>query len=304
MMNIFEKLNLKWQEMHNTDCPLDSKQLTFNALLSSEDAKKLCEFNYSGNRDLNNQNYRRFVRSMNLNRWDLTPEPLVFTKYDGSWVLINGNHRLNAQIEAGKQIAYAVSIVRELEIFKILDQGKTRSIHEILNIEKQVSGPIAYLFRSATFVRDPSHEDVHKVINTKVGNLLIEIEQEIKPPKSARSPWKSPSFRAAYVMAIELGLIEHEKARELYNVICHSNIKKWPDVFVSMHKQITEKTIGIEVGGRTLDNTNFMRGMYAFANSDWEGDHMSVHQSFRKKIKEMIPNYMKKYTLEEERMVK
>lgn len=302
-MSVFQKLEFNWDKMNNSDCPLDSKQLTFNSPVSPQEARDLAEVNYNGNRDLHNLTFRRYVRAMNLNRWNLSPEPLVFTKHSGLWVLINGHHRINAQIETNKTVPYAVSVVKELEVFRILDQGKTRGIHEILNMVRAVTLPISYLYRSATFVLNPTHEDVAKLLDTEIGELLIEVDQQIKPPKSSRNPWKSPAFRSAYVMSVAMGLIDHSKAYELYDTISHSNIKKWPDVFASMHRQIMERTIGIDTSGRSLDNTNFMRGLYAFANHDQECEHMSVHPSFRSKSKEQVQDYMKQYTTTELREV-
>ena len=150
-MGIFELLELNHERMINAANPLDRKQVQFNAEINAEEMKQLLELNYKGNRDLNRQTFRKYVRAMNLNRWVLNPESLVFAKEGGSWVLINGNHRGNAQVETGKDNAYSVFIVQSTDVYKTLDQGKIRTAADIIGVHTKIIMPIQYLLRSASF---------------------------------------------------------------------------------------------------------------------------------------------------------
>ena len=300
-MGIFELLELNHERMINAANPLDRKQVQFNAEINAEEMKQLIDLNYKGNRDLNRPTFRKYVRAMNLNRWVLNPESLVFAKEGGSWVLMNGNHRGNAQVETGKTNEYSVFIVRSTDIYKTLDQGKIRTPADIIGAHTKIIMPIQYLLRSASFISHPMADDVQNVLNSRIGELLSEVEYHIKPPRKAGSVWKQTGFKAAYVMAVMTNRISYEKAYDIYETIVNNEIKEWPDVFLLLYRQIMEKSISINTSGRSLDNDFFMRGVFAFENHELSTDRLAIHNSFRKSVKEDVFEIMKNFIPQEER---
>jgi hypothetical protein len=237
---------------------------------------------------------------MNLNRWVLNPESLVFAKEGGSWVLINGNHRGNAQVETGKTNEYSVFIVRSTDIYKTLDQGKIRTPADIIGAHTKIIMPIQYLLRSASFISHPMADDVQNVLNSRIGELLSEVEYHIKPPRKAGSVWKQTGFKAAYVMAVMTNRVSYEKAYDIYETIVNNEIREWPDVFLLLYRQVMEKSISINTSGRSLDNDFFMRGVFAFENHEASTDRLAIHNSFRKSVKEDVFEIMKNFIPQEE----
>lgn len=303
-MNIFEKLEEKHSEMMNAPDELDQTQGYFNAWITAAEMEKLLAANYDGNRDLSKQTYRKYVRSMNLGRWKLNPNPLVFVKQkDGTWSYTDGQHRGTAQIETGLTLPYSICINNSINVYKILDQGKVRTNVDITGAPKGVCMPIQYLLRSASAIVSPEPADVQRVLADTVGELLAEVEYDIKPPQTGRNLWKQNGFRAAYAMAIMTGRIGPKTAHTVYTGLCRNELKEWPDVFVSLYRQMMEGQIHINRAGTSLDNDYFMRGMFAFSHHSAKGKQVAIHNKFRSDVKESVFNIMKKYGAEELRLV-
>jgi hypothetical protein len=305
-MNIFDKLEKKHSEMMNAPDELDQTQGYFNAWITAAEMEKLLAANYDGNRDLYKQTYRKYVRAMNLGRWELNPNPLVFFKReDDTWSynLADGQHRATAQIETGLTLPYGVCINKSISVYKILDQGKVRTNVDLTGAPKGVCMPIQYLLRSASAIVYPEAADVQRVLCDTVGELLAEVEHDIKPPQTGRSPWKQNGFRAAYAMAIMTGRIERKTAFNVYTGLCRNELKEWPDVFVSLYRQMMEGQIHINRAGASLDNDYFMRGLYALSHHSAKGKQVAIHNKFRSDVKESVFNIMKKYGTEELRLV-
>lgn len=298
-----EKLHQKYGQMMGSDDLLDQQQLTFNYKITAAEAERLLKLNYKGNRDLNKNAVRTYIRAMNLNRWSLNPEPLVFSKLDGdfAFILLNGQHRLTAQVETGVDTAYSICVNKNPNIYKKLDQGKVRTNADITGSHKSIVHPIQFLLRAGSSISRPTSEDVEKVLNNQIGRLLSEVEYEIKPPTTGHSLWKQTGFRAAYAVAIITNRVSHEEAFDVYSKVCRNELKEWPDVFVSLYRQVMEKQIHINRSGSNLDNDYFMRGVYAFQNP--EAKTILIGNSFRKNLKEEVYEMMKPYATEELRIV-
>lgn len=303
-MGIHDLLELNYKKMIESVNQLDQKQIHFNAEITASEMESIIGWNYEGNRDLNKATFRKYVRSMNLNRWVLHPEPLVFVKTESGWIMTNGQHRSNAQIETGMTIPYAICIRKDKDIYKYLDQGKVRSNADITGAHNGVVHPIQFLLRSASSISHPTPEDVSRVLDDSIGGLLSEIEYDIKPPKTSRGIWKQTGFRAAYAMAIATNRIDHESALNIYKSLCRNEINEWPVIFIAMYRQIMEGQIHINRAGVSLDNDYFMRGMFAFQNYNSQSKNVAIFSSFRNQVKESVYGVMKKYATEELRVVK
>lgn len=301
MNNFRELLESKYNQMINSDCSLDRQQNTFNSVITLSEMKDIVQWNYVGNRDFNKANFRKYVRAMNLDRWVLSPDPLVFVKMDGTWVLYNGQHRGEAQVETGKTIPYTICIRADDQIYKYLDQGKFRSNADITGAHNGVVHPIQFLLRAASSIVSPTPEDVDRVLNDHAGSLLSEVEYDIKPPKTGKSIWKQTGFRAAYSMAIMTNRIDHDEAYDLYNCLSRNEINEWPPIFLALYRQVMEGQIHINRSGQSLDNDYFMRGMYAFQRAK-TAQNITIHNGFRTQVKIDVAREMKKYATEELRV--
>jgi hypothetical protein len=99
-------------------------------------------------------------------------------------------------------LPYSICIYHEKEIYKYLDQNKTRTNADVLSTAPDIVYPIQYLLRSATPIAKANPDDVLPVLQSQIGELLTEIEYDIKPSTKNGNVWKQTGFRAAYAMAI------------------------------------------------------------------------------------------------------
>jgi hypothetical protein len=167
-MNFFTRLESKYAAMQSADYDLDKKMVQFNSWITPDEMEELIKLNYDGNRDFNKPNFRRLVREMNLNRWVLHPDSIVLVKVDGEWVGLNYQHRGNAQIETGVTLPYSICIYHEKEIYKYLDQNKTRTNADVLSTAPDIVYPIQYLLRSATPIAKANPDDVLPVLQSRL----------------------------------------------------------------------------------------------------------------------------------------
>lgn len=84
------------------------------------------------NRNLSKSRVSAYSRDMKEGRWRFNPNPIVF---DNKGVLIDGQHRLHAVIEAGTAVDMFVMFDAPSESKDIIDFGKPRTAADILRIE-------------------------------------------------------------------------------------------------------------------------------------------------------------------------
>jgi len=84
------------------------------------------------NRSINSANLRLLTRRMKNGEWKLTGEPIILSS-EGT--LLNGQHRLNACINADKPFESLVVSGIPAENFQFLDAGKSRDAADVFHIE-------------------------------------------------------------------------------------------------------------------------------------------------------------------------
>src|SRR5690349_1505768 len=87
------------------------------------------------NRPLNQAHVERLVKDMKAGRWQLTHQGLAF---DDRGVLLDGQHRLWAVIEANVPVNFRVFFNEPPESRLVLDCGKRRSNLDILTLSGKV----------------------------------------------------------------------------------------------------------------------------------------------------------------------
>jgi len=88
--------------------------------ISPDQAREYLRLNVDHNRMLSLVKIHRFAEAMKAGKWRKTYEPIAFD-WDGN--LLNGQHRLNAVIEAGVPIEFTLAHNCDPEQFAVIDQG-------------------------------------------------------------------------------------------------------------------------------------------------------------------------------------
>lgn len=104
-----------------------------NVKLSQRDAKKLLQGNEK-NRHLNKSLINKYLRLMNVGKWVLNGETIKLGKKDDSFVLLDGQHRLNAIAKADKPVSVSLALGLSPSHFKTIDTGRARSAGDILKM--------------------------------------------------------------------------------------------------------------------------------------------------------------------------
>lgn len=88
------------------------------------------------NRRLREGKITQYSRDMRENRWTACPAPISF---DEEGNLLDGQHRLTAQVKAGKDITWVVMRDLPTEVQQTIDTGAPRSLSDLMAV-KGVSG--------------------------------------------------------------------------------------------------------------------------------------------------------------------
>lgn len=123
-----------WEKAINRLAKTKTPTVEFmNVTLSQGDAKKLLQGNEK-NRHLNKNLINKYLRLMNLGRWVLNGETIKIGKKGGSFVLLDGQHRLNAIAKANKPVRVSLALGLSPSNFKTIDTGRSRSAGDILKM--------------------------------------------------------------------------------------------------------------------------------------------------------------------------
>lgn len=88
--------------------------------------------NHPRNRPLSKHTVSKYQRVMESDKWrENTPEGLIF---DTDGRIISGQHRLAAQANSGKTLAWRVFVDEPREIFEFVDQGYKRTASHLLRV--------------------------------------------------------------------------------------------------------------------------------------------------------------------------
>jgi len=139
--------------------------------ITPELATILLETN-TNNRPLSRQRVRMYADSMKRGQWKVNGEAIkTCTLKDGTTRLLDGQHRLEACVEAG--VPFDTLLVSELDenVFSVLDRGKTRAAHDVLAIAGIKSGshlaPAAKMFIAMEAGLNPRNRDHAMLITSE-----------------------------------------------------------------------------------------------------------------------------------------
>ena len=223
-------------------------------------AKAWLEMN-KGNRPLRSQHVTHLAAQMRQGRWILSPEPIVFSK---SGRLLDGQHRLSAVIASQCTIKASVALVKNEDVFKVLDQGVNRSNGDILGIQPKIIHPIQFLLKVGNLgLKKIVPADLIKMQDHNMFALSHHIADVIKP-KDKR--FTSATFKAAFIFAVDSNMIDLNRATELYISLSHMRMPEWSPMMLNLFQQFENPSK--LTSGQQINNDYFMRGLYFFREAN------------------------------------
>lgn len=246
-------------------------------------AEKWLEMN-TGNRRIRPSHVRHLAKQMEMGRWMLSPEPIVFSPQR----LLDGQHRLSAVLMSGCTIEASVALVQNEDVFRVLDQGVNRNNTDLTGIPSTVLQPLQWLLkqsingmRAGKIVVD----DIERIRNENIFTLSNRINDIIKP-KDRR--FKSAPFRAAYIMAVDLKMCDLETADRIYTDLSHMNMTDWSRMMQNIfHRFETTKVHGAV---NSLRNEFFMAGMYLFSEANSKKTKIILTEKFIENTEKLVRN--------------
>lgn len=237
--------------------------------------KKAANFlgNNPDNRRIRPSHVDHLKTQMEMGRWQLSPEPIVFSK---TGKLIDGQHRLTALVKADMNLKFAVATVENEEVYKVLDQGAPRTNADITGLHPSVVGPMQYLLR-ATGTTKPVPSDIEQYLNSPLYQNSQFIHDEIKPRDKR---FKNQPFRASFIIATGANPQIFDKCVEVYKILSATKFNEFNKMMTDIFHQFDQ---GFEKqDGRSLNNEFFMRGLYLFNSVTNKNKRtIRVYDSFR-----------------------
>ena len=246
-------------------------------------AEKWLEMN-TGNRRIRPSHVRHLAKQMEMGRWMLSPEPIVFTPNR----LLDGQHRLSAVLMSGCTIEASVALVQNEDVFRVLDQGVNRNNSDLMGIPSTVLQPLQWLLKhSVNGLRKGKIviDDIERIKNENIFTLSYRANDIIKP-KDRR--FKSAPFRAAYIMAVDLKMCDLETADRVYTDLSHMNMTEWSRMMQNIfHRFETTKVHGTV---NNLRNEFFMAGMYLFSEANSKKTKIILTEKFIENTEKRVRN--------------
>lgn len=172
----------------NTVAPQQREKVEIK-IITPEFAERLLEKNTS-NRNLRRDHVATLARDMAEGAWRLNNDAICIAN-DGT--LLNGQHRLNAIIKAGKPIKMLVAEGFAPETYKVLDGGAKRSVADQLNITNELAATIRLVFNFSlgSYYQNgikPNHQDIEALLESEFGKTYDMLPRTIKTisPTSVR----------------------------------------------------------------------------------------------------------------------
>ena len=246
-------------------------------------AEKWLEMN-TDNRRIRPSHVRHLAKQMELGRWMLSPEPIVFSPQR----LLDGQHRLSAVLMSGCTIEASVALVQNEDVFRVLDQGVNRNNSDLMGIPSTVLQPLQWLLKhSVNSLRKGKIviDDIERIKNENIFTLSYRANDIIKP-KDRR--FKSAPFRAAYIMAVDLKMCDLETADRIYTDLSHMNMTDWSRMMQNIfHRFETTKVHGTV---NSLRSEFFMAGMYLFSEANSKKTKIILTEKFLEETEKRVRN--------------
>lgn len=197
--------------------------------------------------------------------------------------LIDGQHRLNAVVEAGVPVVMSVTRNVDDSVFKVTDIGAKRNIADSLRIDRRSAEVLAYIVRvlvGSSRVTPSQIQKCDALFGGVVDELLVSCG-------TAAKFFACAPVRAAAVLRMYMDNSDVNKkyVLGLYRDLVLFNVKNLPPVGISFTKQSNSST-------RMLNNEKFARGLIVFDISRRDTvriqiNEIKTHIDF---VREKLPN--------------
>jgi len=246
-------------------------------------AEKWLEMN-TGNRRIRASHVRHLANQMEQGRWMLSPEPIVFSPQR----LLDGQHRLSAVLMSGCTIKASVALVKNEDVFRVLDQGVNRNISDLSGIPSVVLQPMQWLLKHSVNTLRGGKIVINDIERIKGENIfaLSERINEVIKPKDRR--FKSAAFRAAYIMAVDLKLCDIETADNIYTQLSHMRMNEWSQMMINLFHRF--ETTKVQGASNSLKNDFFMAGLYLFSQAHTKKTTIRLSEKFTDETEKRVRN--------------
>lgn len=257
------------------------KQYTAIETITPYTARKYLELN-TGNRPLRQSHIRSLANDMRNGAWQITHQGIAF---DTAGLLIDGQHRLHAIVEAGIAVEMCVTRNCSASSFSILDRGANRSPSDILGWPRKITEVMAFALR-ITYGTNPT---VSRIKLMDGSDLMKNCETLLEHCPSCRSVMSTTGVKlAAGVQMTVHG--DHRFVISQYKALVHQQYNEMTKCSQSFNRQSGDKRIPRE--------ELFCRAMFAFDVLETEKLHVRItddivfqkNETLRRIVKQHIGN--------------
>ena len=202
-------------------------------MVTPEKAKAFLGFN-TDNRNKRGWWITSLANMIKRGEWIPTHQGVAFSK---SGKLIDGQHRLEAIVEANMPVEMLVVVDVRDDAYKVLDNGVKRTLADLTGMTARTAEVCRILARSAfNSNMGTSAEQCLEIYNTGVGevsdNLVEYCGKQIKIYSAA-------SVRTAAVCLILDGY-NQQYIKDLYANLCHQQFNELPNIAQAFIRQVNE----------------------------------------------------------------
>lgn len=209
---------------------------TIQMIITPEQARGLLG-NNEGNRALRNSWVAYLASCIERGEWLVTHQGIAITA-DGR--LLDGQHRLQAIIAAGKAVPMLVTFDADPETFRVLDQGATRSNGDVLRLNLNQVALATLLHRWMADDLSAMHRSLkispvqvmaaYKLFQPTINEVIA-----VAPERTKRA---NAPLRLAVVARVLCG--HGAYAIPTYRAFAHLDYPNMPPIIQSMTRQITD----------------------------------------------------------------
>jgi hypothetical protein len=186
------------------------------ANVSPQLATELLKTN-SINRTLRRGVVKKYALSMRSGNWQLSPDPICV---DSKGILLNGQHRLHAVIEAAKTIPMLLMNGIKRETFAVMDRGAPRNFSDALGIDRKLA-EVARLYASIFSMTNIGASAIPDYMVKEAAELLQDTHDLL--PRSTTKVFRSAPFRLAACCRMLLDPSCEGYVVGQYIALCHAD---------------------------------------------------------------------------------
>jgi hypothetical protein len=210
------------------------------------------------NRPLSKTYVSYLANEIQSGKWRLTHQGIAF---DSDGVLVDGQHRLSAIVEAGKPVQMLITIGLPIERFPIIDRGVARQMSVITGISSPITEIYGLLLSIANPVKLRLSPDDVRSLHNKIG---VHSEALLNYCGTTTRFFSSAPIKTAATICLVAG--ENKKyILETYRNLVLQNFNELPPIVLSLIRQYTRGLLEFRGVAR---KEIYMKARYMFTESN------------------------------------